>query len=143
MIIYALHAICRAINRTRARVKGRASNSPTHTHTHTIRLYQRPTIEPIRTANLGMHNSLQINRREPSRVWPHKMLGKYVRGWGPKCFQLATKFGRTGSTIGNKNVPRTMQKQVGKLQSGVHDCNIPDRQEKSQEIAITYTKFNL
>lgn len=137
MIIYALHAICRAINRTRARVKGRASNSPT------IRLYQRPTIEPIRTANLGMHNSLQINRREPSRVWPHKMLGKYVRGWGPKCFQLATKFGRTGSTIGNKNVPRTMQKQVGNLHSAVHDCNIPDRQENSQEIVKTYSKFDL
>lgn len=48
MIIYALHAICRAINRTRA-----AKATPPLSDYFTTRLSDYPY--------LGMHNSLQIN----------------------------------------------------------------------------------
>lgn len=85
MIIYALHAICRAINRTRA-----AKATPPLSDYFTTRLFGY--------SYLGMHNSLQINglrlrlrlrlrlqQRLLSAGWPHKMLGKYVQGWGPKC----------------------------------------------------------
>lgn len=84
MIIYALHAICRAINRTRHSCSHSHSNSPT------IRLCQ-----PNYPSNLSMHNSLQINGREPSRVEPR--LANMFEAAGQNVLQLATKFGSRGS----------------------------------------------
>jgi len=117
MIIYALHAICRAINRTRV---GK-SNSPT---VYTIYYTQYPpsdySIQRLSDySNLGMHNSLQINGLR--QLWlchTHKMLGKYVQGWRPKYiqptgYQVWQDRGRSCGKINwnwNKNVPRTMQK---------------------------------